>query len=145
VLDPERSTPMNRSQIGITFLSMVFGLAIVFVLNGDTSFGGEIMDSFCAEMGSHEMLTSGIESARDCTRDCVKFGAKYVLYSPDRNKAYGLDDQGTPAFFAGEQVRVTGTYDDKNNTIHVKTIQPTLITSLKEFTSGIGAHFGRRQ
>ena len=136
---------MKRSQIGIAFLSMAFGLAIVVVPNRDTSFGGEIMDSFCAEMGSHETVTASIKSARDCTRDCVKFGAKYVLYSPSKNKAYRLDDQGTPAFFAGEKVRVTGTYDDETNTIHVKTIQPTLRTSLKEFSSEIRAYFVRQR
>jgi len=135
---------MKRSQIGITFLSMVFGLAIVVVPNRDTSFGGEIMDSFCAEMGSHEMVTSSIKSARDCTRDCVKFGAKYVLYNPNRNKAYRLDDQGTPALFAGEKVRITGTYDNETNTIHVKTIQPALRNALREFSSDIRAYFVRR-
>jgi len=134
---------MKRSQISIAAFSMVFGLATVLVPNRDRTFRGEIMDSFCADMGSHETITISVKSARECTLDCVKFGAKYVLYSANRNKAYRLDDQGTPAMFAGEKVRITGTYDNETNIIHVETIQPTLLTSLKEFASGVVAHFGR--
>jgi hypothetical protein len=134
---------MKRSQLGIAAFSMVFGLAIAVVPNRDTTFRGEIMDSFCADMGSHETITTSFRSARDCTIDCVKFGAKYVLYSPNRNKAYRLDDQGAPALFAGEKVRITGTYDNETNTIHVKAIQPTVVTSLKEFASGVKARVGR--
>ena len=134
---------MKRSQVRVVAFSMIFGLAIAVVPNRDKTFRGEIMDSFCADMGSHETITNTLKSARDCTMGCVKLGAKYVLYSSNRNKDYRLDDQQTPALFAGEKVRVTGTYDNETNTIHVKTIQPTLVTSLKEFSSDVSAHFIR--
>jgi hypothetical protein len=134
---------MKQTQIGIATCSMIFGLALAIVPNRDRSFRGEIMDSFCADMGSHETIRNNIKSARDCTISCVKLGARYELYSPTINKTYRLDDQRTPALFAGEKVRVTGTYDDETNTIHVYTIQPTRISALKQFTSGIKAHFVR--
>lgn len=40
-------------------------------------------------------------------RECVKAGAKYVLY--DGKKAHTLSNQQTPAQFAGSKVKVTGT------------------------------------
>lgn len=40
------------------------------------------MDSSCAAMGSHAAMISEhkINDARACTLDCVRNGAKYVLY-----------------------------------------------------------------
>jgi hypothetical protein len=134
---------MKRSQIGVVVFSMMFGLSVAVIPNRDQPFRGEIMDSFCAGVGSHETITNNFKSARDCTISCVKFGAKYVLYSSSRNKAYRLDNQQTPALFAGEKVQVTGTYDDETNTIHVKTIRPTFLASLKEFCSDVRADFVR--
>lgn len=135
---------MKRAQIAVSAFSLIFGLAIAVVPNRDKTFRGEIMDSFCAEMGSHETITNSFKSARDCTLSCVKLGASYELYSSDKNKAYRLDDQRTPAMFAGEKVRITGIYDANTNTIHIETIQPTLISSLKEYTFKMRAYFGRR-
>lgn len=134
---------MKRSQVAVAAFSMLFGLGVAVVPNHDVSFRGEIMDSYCADVGSHETLTKSPQTARDCTIGCVKTGAKYVLYSPNRNKAFRLDDQRTPALFAGERVRVVGTYNKETNTIHVDTIQPALPASLKEITSVVKAYFRR--
>lgn len=88
------------------------------------SFTGEIMDSSCAQLGSHAkmMKSMGIKTARECTLDCVKAGAKFVLYIPATKTVYQLDDQKKPAAFAGETVRVTGTYDKATKTIHIASI-----------------------
>jgi len=87
---------MKRSRIGIAAFSMVFGLAIAVVPNRATTFRGEIMDSFCAEMGSHETITSSVKSVGDFTIDCVKFGAKYALF------------EGNLVFLGREEIRVAG-------------------------------------
>ena len=91
--------------------------------NGNT-FSGEIMDSMCAGMGGHEqMLQSGkVKSARECTLECVKMGATFVLYNPATKTTYELDDQKTPAQFAGEKVNVSGSLDAATKTIHVEKI-----------------------
>ncbi|MGH7745742.1 MAG: DUF5818 domain-containing protein, partial [Candidatus Dormibacteria bacterium] len=59
-----------------------------------------------------------------CTQNCVKMGGKYVLYNAARKIVYQLDDQRKPADFAGQNVKVTGSYDRATKTIHVTSIQP---------------------
>src|SRR5690348_9941898 len=85
------------------------------------TFTGEIMDSSCAQLGSHAkmMKSMDIKTARECTLDCVKGGAKFVLFNRATKTIYQLDDQKQPAAFAGETVRVTGSYDKATKTIHV--------------------------
>ncbi|MGH9709461.1 MAG: DUF5818 domain-containing protein [Candidatus Acidiferrales bacterium] len=51
-------------------------------------------------------------------------GGKYVLYNAARKIVYQLDDQRKPADFAGQNVKVTGSYDRATKTIHVTSIQP---------------------
>jgi hypothetical protein len=89
--------------------------------NGNT-FSGEIMDSMCAGMGGHEQMLQGgkVKNAKECTLECVKMGATFVLYDPATKTTYGLDDQKTPAQFAGEKVNVTGSLDASTHTIHVE-------------------------
>ena len=96
------------------------------------TFTGNIMDSGCAKNGSHAQMEkmhkmpsnsalSGNE-AKACTDACVKNGASYVLYNRATKTVYQLDDQTKPADFAGERVRVRGTYDESTHTIHVESI-----------------------
>jgi hypothetical protein len=88
------------------------------------SFTGEIMDSQCAGMGSHEKMMQGVDAktAADCTRKCVGLGGKYVLYDPAAKIVYQLDDQSKPATFAGQKVTVKGTLDSASKTIHVESV-----------------------
>lgn len=132
---------MKRVQFGIA--ALVIAVLGMIVPGQNRVFRGEIMDSYCAEVGSHETITTSAKSAKDCTISCVQVGAKYVLYSPSRNKSYRLDDQRAPKIFAGEKVRIIGTYDSATNTIHVMDIEPTLLESLKQFASVVRAHFSR--
>ena len=88
------------------------------VIPKQKTFTGEIMDSECGAMGQHGIV-SPLQTARQCTIDCVRFGGKYVLYDPSVKIAYGLDDQRKPEAFAGERVAITGTVDRTSNVIHV--------------------------
>lgn len=83
------------------------------------------MDSACAAMGGHsQMLKSGmVKNARQCTLECVKMGATFVLYNPSTRTIYKLDNQTEPAQFAGEEVTVDGTLDASTHTIHVENIE----------------------
>jgi hypothetical protein len=90
------------------------------------TFTGEIMDSSCAQLGSHAQMMKAhpnIKTARECTLGCVKAGAKFVLFNPATKTIYQLDNQKKPEAFAGEKVRVTGTYDTATKTIHVVSIR----------------------
>jgi hypothetical protein len=92
------------------------------VRNGET-FTGEITDSFCAQ-GHHIQI---IKSQRNCILTCVKFdGAQFVLYNSKMKNVYNLDDQLQPEAFAGQEVIVTGRYDQDARTIHVVSIRPKI-------------------
>ena len=89
------------------------------------SYTGEIMDSACAAMGSHEMMMkqAGAKDAKECTLKCVAGGSKFVLYDAATKTTYQLDDQTKPKDFAGQKAKVTGTLDSATNTIHVQSIE----------------------
>jgi hypothetical protein len=102
----------------LVFLSAGFAFA--------NDFTGEIMDSACAKMGSHEGMMkahAAIKDAKGCTLGCVKNGAKFVLYDASTKTVYQLDDQQKPMQFAGEKVTVSGTLDESTKTIHVADIK----------------------
>lgn len=90
-----------------------------------TTFAGEIMDSQCAMMGSHDPAgykMTKTDNPKDCTLACVKMSGKFVLYDAAKKATYMLDDQEKPKEFAGQKVKVTGTYDKATKTIHVESI-----------------------
>ena len=86
---------------------------------------GQIMDSRCAIEGSHDkmMRQNGMRNAKDCTLQCAKSGGSYVLFDPETKTVYQLDDQQKPEAFAGQRVRVSGTYDEPSKTMHIESIQ----------------------
>ena len=89
------------------------------------TFTGEVMDSQCAGMGGHDpggYKMTNTNNPKDCTLACVKAGGKFVLYNAATKTTYQLDDQDKPKEFAGQKVKVTGTYDKATKTIHVESI-----------------------
>jgi len=78
------------------------------------TFVGSIGDSMC---GAKHMMAG--ESDKDCTLECVKGGAKYILIDSS-GKIYQLTDQKKPQEFAGAKVTVMGTL--KGDTISVTSI-----------------------
>lgn len=86
---------------------------------------GEIMDSRCAIEGSHEkmMKQNGLKNAKDCTLECAKSGGSFVLIDPETKTVYQLDNQQKPEPFAGQRVRVAGTYDEPSKTMHIESIE----------------------
>jgi Protein of unknown function (DUF5818) len=86
---------------------------------------GGIMDSRCAIDGSHEkmMTQNGLKNAKDCTLECAKGGGSFVLIDPETKTVYQLDDQQKPEPFAGQRVRVSGTYDEPSKTMHIESIE----------------------
>lgn len=113
---------MKTRLLGLVITLLMF--ASVSVAASKT-YTGEIMDSACAAMGSHEgmMKNNPKMTAKDCTLACVQHGAKFVLYDAATKTVYQLDDQKKPMEFAGAKVAVTGTLDDATKTIHVARIK----------------------
>ena len=91
-------------------------LFLIAVAAGAQTFTGIITDSSCVL--NHKMPDS------KCIEECLKLdkGTKYVLF--DGRKAYKLSDQETPARFAAQRVRVTGTLYEKTGIIKVDRIEP---------------------
>ncbi len=90
------------------------------------TFTGEIFDSQCAMNNSHEQMEKMKGMSNDskmCTLKCVEMGGKFVLQDTAKKATYQLDDQEKPKEFAGQKVKVTGTYDSKTKTIHVVSIE----------------------
>ncbi|MBZ5701116.1 MAG: hypothetical protein LAN84_04655 [Acidobacteriia bacterium] len=121
---------MKKIVIGAAASVMLLGAGLT--LAKDQTFRGEIMDSQCAKNGSHAMMMAkeGMAGKENdpmgramCTKNCVKMGGKYVLFDAAKKTAYELDDQEKPADFAGQKVKVQGTYDKATKTIHVTSIQ----------------------
>lgn len=115
---------MKKLVIG--FAATLMLLTVALAAPQDKTFIGEIMDSQCAKMGSHEHMMKmheDIKTSKACTLACVKMGGKFVLFDPATKTTYQLDDQQKPMPFAGEKVKVMGKYDKATDTIHVTDIQ----------------------
>ena len=128
---------MKTAAIGAVGLLMAAGglfarQASSFSVRNSDTFTGEIMDSLCAEDGSHiGVIKSHRNSSKaGCTLTCVKLaGAQFVLYDPENKRTYKLDDQQQPEAFAGQKVSVTGIYDRETNTVRVTKIRPVIVTA----------------
>jgi uncharacterized protein DUF5818 len=112
----------------LTVVSLSFAAPKLSVHKGGKgkTFTGEIMDSQCAMNGSHaqmEKMHNMPDDSKACTLACVKMGGKFVLYDSAKKATYMLDDQDKPREFAGQKVKVTGTYDKATKTIHVEAIE----------------------
>ena len=101
---------------------LIFALLIIAAFpsaQANRQFTGTITDSMCPE-GDHSRMRMGATDA-ECTLACVDaHGALFVLY--DGKSTNTLSDQKTPERLAGQKVTVTGTVDNKTNTIRVESI-----------------------
>jgi hypothetical protein len=102
-------------------LSIVLLSAAAMSLAGGQpqTFTGTITDSMC--VADHAMMHVAPDAK--CVHECVKAGnsVKYVLY--DGKNVYKLSDQQTPAQFAAQKVRVTGTLFTRTGIIQVEKIE----------------------
>ncbi len=105
-------------------LLFLFALSTA-AFGADKTFTGEIMDSQCSDMASHEdmMKGEGAHNAKECSIACVKKGGTYALYASGEKRSYKLDNQKKAAAFAGQKVTVTGSYDSGSDTLKVSSIK----------------------
>ena len=113
----------------MNIFALFFAVSLLFATASwatpqDTSFSGEVMDSPCAQMGSHKMMMKqeGAKNAKECRDACVKAGGKYVLYDAATKTIYQLDDQYKAKEFSGQKVTVMGSKSGES--IHVSSIKP---------------------
>jgi hypothetical protein len=112
-----------KQSLFITALCVGAGFGVARA--ADHTFTGEIMDSQCAQMSSHDNMMKGVgaKNAKECAIACVKIGGKYALYDPAAKRVYQLDNQKKARDYAGQKVRITGTLDSGSDSIHVTSIQ----------------------
>lgn len=94
---------------------------------GAKVFVGEIWDDACASTANHASMASDVgadpKNHAQCTRLCVKNGAKYaLLVDAAKQISYELDDQQKPKEFAGRKVKITGKL--KGEVLYVEKIEP---------------------
>lgn len=116
---------MKSTLLAFSVLALMGVISYAAPKSAGRSFSGEIMDSACANMGNHDAgyKMSNTHTAKDCTLACVKSGSKFVLYNATTKTAYQLDDQNKPKEFAGQKVKVIGTYNTGTKTIHIEKIE----------------------
>jgi hypothetical protein len=95
-----------RQSLFVTVLCVAAGLGAARA--ADHTFSGEIMDSQCVQMGSHDnmMKSEGAKNAKECAIACVKSGGKYAFYDPAAKRTYQLDNQKKAGDYAGQKVTV---------------------------------------
>jgi len=117
---------MKKLASSLSALLLLTGLS--FSLPGTANaatFKGEVMDSPCAAMGSHDkgFTMTKTTTPKECTLACVKgMNGKFVLYDAAKKTAYELDDQGKGQEFAGQKVTVSGTYDTNTKILKIAKI-----------------------
>jgi hypothetical protein len=111
-------TPKQRHKGDHEVKPFVLTIALAGLLAGaPQTFTGVITDTLCG--AKHNMKG---HSDADCAKMCAKASAQYALF--DGQNVLKLSDQKTPAKFAAQKVKVTGTLDPKTNTIKVASIEP---------------------
>jgi len=96
-----------------------FALALALTAAGAAeTYTGVISDTMCGAK-AHTMMKGHTDP--ECVRMCVK--GPYVYALLDGTTIMKLSDQKTPAKYAAQKVKVTGTYDAKSNTIKVSSIE----------------------
>ena len=112
-------------KLGMSFVTILVLASLSAAAPKTRTFTGEIMDNMCAAAGSHKGMEDMFHIGDDpkkCTLECVAKGGKFVLYNAETKTIYQLDDQEKPKQFAGQKVKVTGTYNGKTETLHVEGI-----------------------
>lgn len=117
---------MNKIMLTVAAL-IVLGTSSFARPEASKTYTGEIMDATCAKMGNHDAgyKLTNTNTAKDCTLACVKAGSPFVLHNATRKITYELDDQEKAKDFAGQTVKIIGTYDEASKTIHVEKIEPS--------------------
>jgi hypothetical protein len=77
-------------KVAVSIMATVVLATLSFGVPKESTFTGEIMDSECAKVGSHEMMMKkeGAKNATQCSLACVKMGSKYVLSNAAEKTVY---------------------------------------------------------
>jgi hypothetical protein len=111
-----KQTCLKLALPGLALPGLVM-LGVLSAADAPAVFTGVITDTLCGK--THAMMHASSDEA--CVRTCAKASGEYALY--DGKDVFKLSDQKTPAKFAAQRVKVTGTYDEKARRIKVITME----------------------
>jgi hypothetical protein len=101
---------------------MVLALfAMVTVARAADTFIGVISDTMCGAK-PHSLMKLRGQTDAECIKMCTKGPYVYALLAG--TNIMKLSDQKAAAKYPARSVKVTGTYDEKTNTIRVISIEP---------------------
>ena len=101
-----------------TIAMILLAAAAALAAPANRTFTGVITDKMCG--ADHSMMN--VKPDAKCVRECVKAGSEYALVSG--GKVYTLSNAKSADTYAAQKVTVTGTLDEKTNTIAVNSISP---------------------
>jgi uncharacterized protein YdeI (BOF family) len=109
---------MKSASFSAAVLSVAFGFCFLAA-----SPNGNSLHASPARASVSQQQPQEQTQVRAFTGTIAKSGDKFVLREDSGRSLYDLDDQTSAGKFAGKKVKVTGTLDAANNTIHVQTIE----------------------
>jgi hypothetical protein len=115
---PEAAGTRKKGEIAVKKICLTLMFAAVTIAAKADTFTGVITDTMCG--AKHGMMKNQPDD--QCVKMCTKGQSSYALF--DGANILNLSDQKTPVKFAAQKVRVTGTLDQKTNTIKVSSIEP---------------------
>jgi len=110
---------MMKTTVG-TIAALIFAASVAGAEPTQT-FVGIVTDTMCGSKPHSNMLKD--KTAAECVRVCTHGPYGYALL--DGTTVMKLSDQKASAKFAGQEVRVTGLYDEKSKTLKVSSIELT--------------------
>jgi hypothetical protein len=119
---PEAELKNRKENLEMKIIVLAFVLAAVTtVANAADTFTGIISDTMCGAK-PHSLMKLKGQTDGECIKMCTK--GPYVYALIDGTNVMKLSDQKTAAKYVTQNVKVTGTYDQKTNTIRVTSIEP---------------------
>lgn len=106
----------------IIVLALVLFATGTVAIAADT-FTGVISDTMCGAK-PHSLMKLKGQTDAECIKMCTR--GPYVYALLDGTNVMKLSDQKTAAKYAAQKVKVTGTYNQKTNTIRVNSIEPVV-------------------
>lgn len=100
---------------------VILVLATTVIVAKAETFTGIITDTMCGAKAHSTMMKNHTDA--ECVKMCVKGPHEYALLSG--GNVMKLSDQKAAAKYPAEKVTITGTYDEKNKTIKVASIEPS--------------------
>ncbi len=99
----------------IRIIGLTITVACLVAAESPKTFTGTVTDTMCGSKPHSNMMKDKTDA--ECVRLCARGPNGYALF--DGTALMKLSDQKTPAQYAGQQVTVTGVYDEKSKTLKV--------------------------